>query len=297
MTSIVPEKTLQDWPEESSSAAHDINGVTLHDVQSGPAHAPLVILLHGFGDFWWGWRRQINSLTSAGFRVVAPDQRGYNLSEKPVGLKAYDLDTLATDIIGLADTYGRKKFTLIGHDFGGLVGWWIASRYPDRIERFVAINSFHPQILVSYWRKSPTQLLRSSYMGLYQIPWLPEALFRMKDFAVMRQLFIRSCRPGTFSQADLDRYQKTWSRPGALSGMINWYRALRRKPEIKDLRIKVPTLVIWGKKDFYLEQGLAKDSLALCDDGQIVWVENGTHFVHLEEPAIVNKTILDFIKP
>jgi pimeloyl-ACP methyl ester carboxylesterase len=228
--------------------------------------------------------------------VLAPDQRGYNLSEKPVSLKAYDLDTLAMDIIGLADAYGREKFTLIGHDFGGLVGWWIASRYPERVERFVAINSFHPQILVSYWRKSPTQLLRSSYMGLYQIPWLPEALFRMKDFAVMRQLFIRSCRPGTFSKADLDRYQKTWRMPGALSGMINWYRALRRKPEIKNLRIKVPTLVIWGKKDFYLERGLAEDSLALCDDGQIVWVENGTHFVHLEEPAVVNKAILDFIK-
>lgn len=296
MDQIVAERTLQDWPEDSSSAAHDINGITLHEVQSGPEQAPLVILLHGFGDFWWGWRRQINPLTAAGFRVVAPDQRGYNLSEKPIGRKAYDLDTLAADIIGLADAYGREKFILIGHDFGGLVGWWITSRHPERVERFVAINSFHPQILVPYWLKNPTQLLRSSYMGLFQVPWLPEALFRVKDFAVMRQLFIRSCRPGTLTDADFDRYRTTWSRPGALGGMINWYRALRNKPEIKDLRVRVPTLIIWGRKDVYLEQGLAEASLALCDDGRILWIENGTHFVHLDDPEIVNKAMLDFIK-
>ncbi len=295
MTPSSSEESSFNLPEVSSGE-HTTNGVTLHGVQAGPAHAPLAILLHGFGDFWWGWRRQIGPLTAAGFRVVAPDQRGYNLSEKPIGLKAYDLDTLAADIVGLAQAYGREKFILIGHDFGGLVGWWIASRYPQHVERFVAINSFHPQILVPYWRKSPTQFLRNIYMGLYQIPWLPEALFRMKNFALMRQLYIRSGRPGIFSKSDLDRYQKAWSKPGALTGMINWYRAMRRKPHIENLRITVPTMVIWGNKDVYLEKGLAEASLDLCDDGRIVWIENGTHFVHLEEPEAVNRALIDFLK-
>lgn len=290
------EEIARDWPETASSAEHDINGVTLHDMQVGAPHAPLVILLHGFGDFWWGWRRQVGALAAAGFRVVAPDQRGYNLSGKPVGRKAYNLDVLSADIIALADAYGQKKFSLIGHDFGGLVGWWIASRFPDRIERFVAINSFHPQILSPYWRKSPTQLLRSSYMGFYQIPWLPEVLFRASNFVFMRKFFMWSCRPGTFSEADLDKYQSTWSRPGALTGMVNWYRALRDRPTIENLRISVPTLVIWGTKDKYLEQGLADASLALCDNARAVWIENGTHFVHLEEPEAVNAALLDFLK-
>ncbi|WP_243370350.1 alpha/beta fold hydrolase [Microvirga solisilvae] len=295
MTSFPSDDQSSALPEVSSGK-HAVNGITLHDVQAGPEHAPLAILLHGFGDFWWGWRRQIGPLTSAGFRVVAPDQRGYNLSEKPIGLKAYDLDTLAADIVELAAAYNRRKFVLIGHDFGGLVGWWIASRHPQHVERFIAINSFHPQALVPYWRKSPTQFLRNLYMAFYQIPWLPEALFRMKNFELMRQLYLRSGRPGTFSKADLDRYQSTWSKPGALTGMINWYRAMRRKPHIENLRITVPTLVIWGLKDFYLEKGLAEASLALCDDGRATWIENGTHFVHIEEPEAVNRAMLDFLK-
>lgn len=296
MLQTSPELSIPGWSGSASAAEHRVNGVTLHDVQLGAAKAPLVILLHGFGDFWWGWRRQLGPLAAAGFRIVAPDQRGYNLSEKPIGLKAYDLDTLSADIVGLADSHGAQKFCIVGHDFGGLVGWWIASRHPDRVERFVAINSFHPQILAPYWRSHPSQALRSSYMGIYQIPRLPEMILSMKNFAVMRQLFLRSCRPGTFSKADMEHYRRTWSKPGALSGMINWYRALRYKPRIEDLRIKVPTLVIWGKKDIYLEEGLAEASLALCDDGKALWIEDGTHFVHIEEPDIVNSAMVDFLR-
>jgi pimeloyl-ACP methyl ester carboxylesterase len=285
-----------EWPEAASSIQQHVNGVTLHEMELGEQDAPLVILLHGFADFWWGWRRQVGPLAAAGFRVVAPDQRGYNLSEKPIGLKAYDLDTLAADIVGLADVYGRSKFFIIGHDFGGLVAWWTASRYPDRVARFVSINSFHPQILLPFLRRNPRQMLRSIYMAIFQFSWVPEAMLRAGNFAIMRQLFVRSSKPGTFSKADMDYYQTTWSKPGALTGMINWYRALRYKPEIENLRVKVPALVIWGNKDVYLERGLAEESLALCDRGQALWVENGTHFVHIEEPELVNRALVDFLK-
>ncbi|WP_246728283.1 alpha/beta fold hydrolase [Microvirga terricola] len=132
MSQVIHEPSVLEWPGEPVETLHRVNGITLHDVQLGASDAPLVILLHGFADFWWGWRRQVDDLAAAGFRVVAPDQRGYNLSEKPIGLRSYDLDTLAADIVALAQAYGRERFHLIGHDFGGLIAWWTASRYPDR---------------------------------------------------------------------------------------------------------------------------------------------------------------------
>ncbi|MGO4572254.1 alpha/beta fold hydrolase [Microvirga sp. 2TAF3] len=295
MTATTRDLAIPEWPENASTT-HQTNGITLHDVELGATDAPLVILLHGFADFWWGWRRQVGHLAAAGFRVVTPDQRGYNLSEKPVGLRAYDLDVLAADIVGLADAYGRKKFHLIGHDFGGLIAWWIATRYPDRVERMVAINAFHPSVLMPYIWRHPTQLLRSIYMGIFQIPWFPESLLSFKNFAVLRGLVHLGCRPGTFSDADLKRYMKTWSVPGAMTGMINWYRALVRKPKDRNARVRVPTLLIWGLREPYLEKGLAEASLARCDEGEALWVEAGSHWVHLEESDTVNAALVSFLK-
>lgn len=288
--------TVTGWSDDVSSAHHHVNDVTLHDVELGTKSAPLVILLHGFGDFWWGWRRQVGHLASAGFRVIAPDQRGYNLSGKPVGFKAYDIDALAADIMGLADAHGCSRFHLIGHDFGGMIAWWIATHYPERVERLVAINSFHPQVLVPYMRKHKTQLLRSAYMFFFQLPSVPEWLLRFRKFAVMRSLIRFSSRPGTFSDTDMAHYVKTWSMPGALTGMINWYRALMRKPGIENARVKPPALVIWGLADQFLEKGLADASLALCDAGEALWIENGTHWVHLEEVDLINRALVDFLK-
>ncbi|MBF9232793.1 alpha/beta fold hydrolase [Microvirga alba] len=293
---LTSELTSLEWSGDPTDGHHQVNGIALHDVELGAADAPLVILLHGFADFWWGWRRQVDDLAAAGFRVVTPDQRGYNLSEKPIGLKSYDLDTLAADIVGLAEAYGRERFHLIGHDFGGLLAWWTATRYPDRVERMVAINAFHPEILIPYIRKHPAQMLRSIYMMIFQVPWLPEALLSLRNFAILRGLFHLGAHKGTFSEADLSRYMRTWSVPGAMTGMVNWYRALRRRPKIENPRVKPPTLVIWGLQDRYLQRGLAEDSLRLCDNGEALWLEDGSHWVHIEEPETVNKALIDFLK-
>lgn len=296
MSRLIDDLGAADGGEPVSSNQHDINGITLHDVEVGAKEAPLVILLHGFADFWWGWRRQLSQLSAAGFRVVAPDQRGYNLSGKPIGFRAYDLDVLAADIVGLADAYGRTKFHLVGHDFGGLLAWWVATRYPGRVERLVAINAFHPSVLAPYIRKNPSQLLRTIYMGIFQLPRLPEWLLTARNFAVLRKLVHMGCRPNTFSAAEMRRYVKTWSVPGAMTGMINWYRALLRKPKSRDARIPMPTLLIWGTRDPYLQQGLAKDSLALCDSGQLLWMPEASHWPHLEEPEAVNAALISFLK-
>jgi epoxide hydrolase 4 len=297
MGQAASEFDLPGLSEPARAGHHRVNGVLLHHVEAGAADAPLVILLHGFPDFWWGWRHQIGDLASAGFRVLAPDQRGYNLSGKPIGSQAYDLDTLALDIIGLADAFGSSSFRLVGHDFGGLVAWQIATRHPERVERLAVINAPHPQIAGSYMQRNPTQMMRSSYMGFFQLPWLPEALLSAGNFAALKRSLRASSRAGVFSSADLERYARAWAAPGALTGMLDWYRALRRRPDLKDARVPVPTLLIWGMGDQFLEPGLARESLALCDQGQLLEVENASHWVHLEEPARVNEALVGFLTP
>ena len=274
-----------------------VNGTTLHCVEAGPKDGPLVLLLHGFPEFWWAWRNQIEPLSRAGFRVLAPDQRGYNLSAKPEGRKAYDLDTLAQDVIGLSDALGSGTCSLVGHDWGGLVAWWAASRYPDRVGRLVAINAPHPAVAGNYMRRHPSQILRSSYVGFFQLPYLPEALFAARDYQILRRTLLRTSRAGTFSEQDLTEYAKAWSRPGALTGMLNWYRALSLKPLHRPSeKLAMPVLAIWGMQDRFLEFGLCEESLTLCADGRAMPLRQATHWVHLEVVETVNGALLDFLK-
>ncbi|HEU6441898.1 MAG TPA: alpha/beta hydrolase [Microvirga sp.] len=274
-----------------------VGGITLHCIEAGPKDGPLVILLHGFPEFWWAWRYQIEPLSRAGYRVLVPDQRGYNLSDKPEGRGAYDLDTLARDIVGLSDALGYGACSLVGHDWGGLAAWWAASRHPDRIERLVAINAPHPAIAGAYMRRHPTQILRSSYIGFFQLPYLPEALFSAGEYQTLKRALRRTSRTGTFSEQDLAEYERAWSRPGALTGMLNWYRALPlRPPHHPSGKLTMPVLAIWGMQDRFLEFGLCKESLALCAQGRAMPLQQATHWVHLEEAERVNRALLDFLK-
>jgi pimeloyl-ACP methyl ester carboxylesterase len=272
------------------------NGVTLHCVEAGPADGPLVILLHGFPEFWWGWRYQIGPLAEAGCRVLVPDQRGYNLSDKPEGRRAYDLDALAKDVVGLADALGRQTFSVVGHDWGGLVAWWTASRFPDRVAKHVALNAPHPQVAGAYMRSHPSQMLRSMYVGFFQIPRLPEAMLSANHHRSLKDALLRTSRPGTFTDEDVAHYEEVWAQPGALTAMLNWYRALPLKPAMKEAAVRPPTLVVWGSKDRFLETGLAEASLALCETGSIRWIESATHWVQHEEPEAVNAALVDFLK-
>jgi pimeloyl-ACP methyl ester carboxylesterase len=273
-----------------------VGGVTLHMIEAGPEDGPLVILLHGFPEFWWGWRYQIAPLVEAGFRVIVPDQRGYNLSEKPQGRRAYDLDILAQDVIGLADAVGRTSFSLVGHDWGGLVAWWTASRYPERVAKLAILNAPHPAIAGTYIRRHPSQMLKSLYVGFFQVPRLPEAMLSADNHRSLKDALLRTSRPGTFSEQDIARYEQAWSQPGALTAMLNWYRALPFKPDMNDPHVSCPTLVIWGARDRFLEKGLAEASLALCRSGDVAWIDNATHWVQHEEPERVNAALVGFLK-
>lgn len=274
------------------------NDIRLHVAQTGPESGPLLILLHGFPDFWYGWRRQIPVMAEAGFRVWAPDQRGYNRSEKPQGIAAYRIQELGADVLGLADAAGEETFFLVGHDWGAAVGWWLAEHRPDRVRRFVPINVPHGSIMSRHLRRSPIQLIKSWYIFFFQIPWLPECLARLKKGWAAARALRASSRTGTFTDQELDRYRRAWTRPRAMRSMIHWYRAAARFRSVSDRspRISVPTLLLWGARDRFLDRAMAQPSIELCEDGRLVMLEEATHWVHLEDPGKVNRAILDFFQ-
>ncbi|WP_232631293.1 alpha/beta fold hydrolase [Methylobacterium sp. Leaf118] len=274
-----------------------LGALRLHVAEAGPADGPATILLHGFPEFWFGWRHQIGPLAAEGFRLIVPDQRGYGLSDRPRGIEAYHLDHLAADVVALADACGVDRFRLVGHDWGGLVAFWTASRFPERVDRLAVLNAFHPAVFGDYLRRHPGQVLRSAYAGIFQLPLLPERLLLARDGSGLRAMMRRSARPGTFSDADLDRYAREWRRPGAVTAMLDWYRALARLPrDANPPRVTAPTLILWGRRDPALQPGLAEASLALCDRGRVAWFPDSTHWVQHEAPEAVNASLTAFLR-
>jgi len=272
------------------------NGIHLHVVQTGSRYGSLVILLHGFPEFWYGWRKQIQPLADAGFRVWVPDQRGYNLSDKPRGIAAYKIDELARDVVGLMDAAGVDKCYIAGHDWGAAVAWWVALHYPNRLQKLAILNVPHPAVMMQTLSSSLTQLKKSWYMFFFQIPFLPEAILRNNDWERMVGMLKNSATPGTFSNDDIEQYIHAWWRKDAITSMLNWYRAvLQMPPKLSaDQRVRIPTLLLWGANDIALDRQMAQPSLELCDQGKLVLFENSSHWVQYDESEMVNKYLLDF---
>ena len=275
----------------------DLGDVRLHYVEAGKG--PLVVLLHGFPQSHHMWRHQIPALAEAGFRVVAPDMRGYDLSDKPEGIEPYRVGTLARDVKRLIVERGGEKASVVGHDWGGIVAWLAAMRYPERVEKLAILNVPHPARF-SDGLTMPKQLLKSSYMFFFQIPRLPEKALGANDFAVLRAGFRRNpVRTGAIPEEDAERYVEALSRPGALTATINYYRALLRNPsEMRALlrKIEAPTLVIWGEKDVFLSQELADPGPLWVPDLRVERFPNASHFVAEDRPDEVNALLLDFLR-
>ena len=276
----------------------DLGDVRLHYVEAG--EGPLVLLLHGFPQFWYQWRHQIPALVEAGFRVVAPDMRGYNFSDKPPGVRAYRVELLARDVERLILACGERTAVVVGHDWGAIVAWIAAMRHPRRVGRLAILNVPHPARLLD-GLLSLGQLLRSSYMFFFQIPRLPEKVIRAGDFAILRSVLHRDpVRAGAFTAEDIERYVGAMARPGALTATLNYYRALLRNPgKTRTLleRIEAPVLVIWGERDRFLSRRLAEPSP--------FWVPNllhverlpdASHWVAEDRPLEVNTLLLDFLR-
>jgi len=273
------------------------NTIRLHTVQTGPEDGPVVILLHGFPEFWFGWRKQIEPLAKAGFRLIIPDQRGYNLSDKPSGIESYRLEHLAADILGIIELTGQKTVSLVGHDWGGIVAWWVAMHYPNRLRNLSILNAPHPYIMQQTLRQNPRQVLSSLYALFFQIPRLPEAWMRNNNWELLVNSLIKSSRPATFKAEDLEYYRRSWWQEGAMTAMLHWYRAnFRYRPIFpQDLHIHIPTLLIWGARDIALIESMAKDSIDLCKNGRLEVFENATHWVQHEEHDRINEMLVGFL--
>jgi pimeloyl-ACP methyl ester carboxylesterase len=271
--------------------------VNLHVVQAGPPDGPLVILLHGFPEFWFGWHKQMPALAAAGFCVWAPDQRGYNLSEKPQGLDAYRIDELAADVVGLIDAAGRERAYVVGHDWGATVTWRVAHRYPQRVAKAAVLNVPHPYVMAKYIRRSLRQMLRSTYIAYFQIPHLPERMLGADDWRPMVEALRGTAPQGLFSEADFARYRAAWSQAGAMTGMLNWYRAFVQRPVSwsPSPRITPPMLMIWGTADTALEAEMAPLSMELCEEGELHMLEGVSHWVQHQAPQEVNRLLLRYL--
>ena len=273
------------------------NGIRLHVVQAGPKSGTPVVLLHGFPQFWYGWRKQIPALVNAGCRVIIPDQRGYNLSDKPKNKKDYSVFTLVDDALGLIKVLDYDKVNLVGHDWGGGVAWMLAMTYPEKLHKLAVLNSPHPAVYRRFARRDPDQIRRSWYWLFFQLPWLAEKILSANAFREMARGLRSSSVKNTFTDADLEKYKEAWSQPNALTSMLNWYRAAFQFPPKMpaDMQVKVRTLMMWGMKDFALSHRLARPSMDYCDDRNLILFPESTHWAHLDAADEVNHYLIDFL--
>lgn len=273
----------------------------MHYVEKG--QGPLVVLLHGFPEMWWSWRYQLDALASAGFRVIAPDQRGYGETDKH---GPYDLDTLAQDICHLIEAVaGRQAVKIVGHDWGGAVAWHLASQRREFVERVAVLNCPHPAVMRKALlnRASWEQVKRSWYMFFFQLPFLPEYFLTKDDAAIMpRTLRASSVDRTHWTDDDVRPFQDAIQRPGAASAMLGWYRAairdgLRRPfSQPKYPPITCETTLIWGKGDPALDYDvLVPGTEAFAPKMKIVPIEGAGHFVQSERPDEVNSALVKFL--
>ncbi len=262
---------------------------------------PLVLCLHGFPESSLSWRHQIAPLAHAGYRVWAPDLRGYGGTTRPAGLDAYRLENLLDDVDALIDISKARRVILVGHDWGGVIAWYYTMRRPEKLEALIVLNGPHPACFereIRHWR----QLRRSWYMAVFQIPWLPEAVLAAGGAHLIGAIFERMRVSSEYLPNDLVRhYRQQACEPGALTAMLNYYRAAIRGGGAARQRtmgypaIDLPTLVIWGLRD----QALAKQNLDGLDsfvtDLTVVTLEQAGHFVHHDEPRLVTAEILGWL--
>jgi len=270
----------------------DCGRVRLHTVIEGSG--PTVLLLHGFPEFWYCWRHQIPALADAGFRAVAPDLTGYNLSDKPRGAEAYRIRYLMDDVLGLIRALGCERVHVVAHDWGGVLGWYLAGNHPEVVDRHVSINGPHPTLMLRALQSSWAQMKKSWYIFYWQLPWLPEQ-------TVLHPLFMRralrgsSTRREVYTDEVLARYREAMAQPGAATGAINWYRAIRY-PRLPLRRVERPTLVLWGEKDRFLGPETLVGLDREVSDLRVQRFPEGSHWVLHELPDQVNSAILGFLR-
>jgi pimeloyl-ACP methyl ester carboxylesterase len=276
------------------------NDVSLHYVTAGPEDGELVVLLHGFPEFWYSWHPQLPSLAEAGYRVVAPDMRGYNCSDKPEGVSAYHIDELVADVAGLIGDSAH----VVGHDWGGLVAWQTAIDRPAVVDQLAVLNAPHPSAYERALRSSLSQLRKSWYVGFFQLPVLPELSLGANDFDVIDRMLAESTvRPDAFTATDIGYYKRALARPGARTAALNYYRAMGRRSAkqtlfqggVGDLPVRAPTLLVWGERDQALDISLTENLDRWVPDLRVERIPDASHWVLADDPERVNELLLEFL--
>ncbi|NNE66857.1 MAG: alpha/beta hydrolase [Pyrinomonadaceae bacterium] len=272
--------------------------ITLHYAEAGTGDQ-LVVLLHGFPEFWYSWRHQLKDLAAAGYTVVAPDMRGYNLSDKPADVSAYEIEELVQDVSDLIEHLGFEKAVVIGHDWGAGVAWAFSQRKPEMLTKLASLQVPPPSI----WKKNQTvsQFLASWYMFFFQLPWLPELMLTSSDFRKLAiALKTTTAEKGVFSDEDVALYKKAWSQEGAITGGLNYYRAniLKRMfgKGIPPKKIDVPTLFIYGEQDHaVLPQTVANTGDIVSGEYRELRIPESGHWVQNEARETVSATLIEFL--
>jgi pimeloyl-ACP methyl ester carboxylesterase len=293
--------TANPWIHEQAA----VGDVRLHYVAAGDEDDPLVVLLHGFPEFWYSWRHQLPALADAGFRVVAPDMRGYNRSEKPPGVGNYRMDELVGDVVGLVEHFDRERAHVVGHDWGGLVAWETAIRRPDAVDRLAVLNAPHPDRYRQALRQNADQWRRSWYAMAFQLPRFPETALGARNCEGVAEMLRSTSNPDTFDETDLRRYREAACRPGALTAALNYYRAAFREGLGEEVRallgrsrrsgaVRMPTLLVWGERDPALGVELTEGLEQWAPDLRVERLPEATHWVQNDRPEAANEALVEF---
>jgi len=269
------------------------NGVKLHYVTSGSG--PLMLMLHGFPEFWYSWRHQIREF-ARDYQVVALDLRGYNNSDKPPQKSAYQIAELSKDVAGVIRGLGYQNSVLVGHDWGGSIAWNFAYAYPEMLSRLIVMNMPHPAKFSAGLRRRQ-QLLRSWYIFFFQLPLIPELRLQRSDYQAMVDVMRSSAiDKSAFTQADIEAFKQAAAKPGALRAMLNYYRNINIILGQRNWgMLDIPTLMIWGERDIFLGQELTYGTEEYVRDLQIRYIPNCSHWVQQEQPLLVNQYMGEFL--
>ena len=287
---------MEEWKHEFIHA----NGIRIHYVTAGKG--PLLLLLHGFPEFWYAWRHQIGELAEH-YHVVAPDLRGYGNTDRPPRTEDYQSNQLVGDVVGLIQALNYEKAHIVGHDWGGAIAWRTALEHPEVVDHLAILNSPHPSKFVQALRSNFKQMRRSWYIFFFQLPYLPELIFKMSPKRFLDLVFKDiPLRQDTISHQDLEIYRQALEKPGAFTAALNYYRAAFRKKgshpvEKKNYTISAPTLIIWGEKDTALGKELTENMDPLFSGPfHIEYIPNCSHWVNEEKADVVNQLLLKFLK-
>ncbi len=276
-----------------------VNGIGVHYVEKGAG--PLVVLLHGFPETWWTWRRQIDALVGEGFRVVAPDLRGFGESDKQ---GPFDVDTLSNDVAVLMSALGEERGHVVGHDWGGAIAWHFAMRHAGRLGRLAIVNCPPVDVLRRALLSSPSQRAASRYIFQFQIPGAAERKFARDGRAIMERIYRESVTDASnFGEDDIAPFIDAIAQRGAIRAAMGYYRTsfrdaiLGRTRARRRDRVTAPTLVVWGMRDHALQADvLLEPTAAAAENVRVLRVENAGHFVHAERPEIVNEALITHLR-